>query len=305
MTPFTRFAPFAALLIAVVAGSSKPAPAQDKDKDKELVAKAKTAAAENLKKCKIDKPTVVETEHFLVAGSLPADKAKALGAVLERTLAVARKGAKFDDKDVAWKGKLTVYFLPDSEEYKAFMRRVLQTTPEGVYADLRTDPPLLVDPAELPGKPTEADLYAATAGRVAGELLRAKGTGTQVVPAWLRDGFGRVSALRAEGTTSKRYTTYRKEAAAAVYGAKTGRPAALDDVWSGAQTPAGVLLANSFAEFLAYGPRANDFGKFLDALRPSETVPNPTAEQHGFEALGWKDKAAPDAAWKKWVGAGK
>ena len=51
-----------------------------------------------------------------------------------------------------------------------------------MYVDLRADPPLVVDPAELPGKPTDADLYAATAARVAGELLQAKGTGTQVIP---------------------------------------------------------------------------------------------------------------------------
>jgi hypothetical protein len=299
----TRFAVLALLLTAFAVGTTAPARAQDKDK--ELVAKAKAVAAENLKKCKIEKPTVVETDHFLVAGSLPVEKAKALGEVLEKTVAVARKGAKYDDKDAAWKGKLTVYFLPESDEFKAFMRRVLQTTPEGVYADLRAELPLLADPADLPGKPTDADLYAATAARVAGELLQAKGTGTQVVPVWLRDGFGRVSAMRAEGLTSKRYLAYKKAAQGAVLGAKGGKPPALEEVWSDAKTPTGELLANSFAEFLAYGPRANDFGKFLDALRPSEAVQNPTVQQHGFEALGWKDQAAPDAAWKRWVATGK
>jgi hypothetical protein len=298
----TRLPLLGSLLAALAVGSPRDASAQDNDK--ELVAKAKAAARENLKKCKIDKPTVVETDRLIVAGSIPAEKAKALGAVLEKTLTVARKAAKYEDKEPGWKGKLTVYFLPDGEEFKAFMRRVLQTTPEGGYADLRAEVPLVVDPADLPGKPTDADLYAATAARVAGELLRAKGTGTQVVPGWLRDGFGRVTAMRAEGLTSKRYAAYKKTAQAAVFG-KTGKPATLEEVWSDAQSARGELLANSFAEFLAYGPRANDFGKVIDALRPSEAVQNPTVQQHGFEALGWKDQAAPDAAWKRWVATGK
>jgi hypothetical protein len=260
--------------------------------------KEKAAAKDNLKKIKIDKPTIVETDNFVVAGSLPEDKAKALGAVLEKTLPVARKAAKFEDKDVAWKGKLTVYFLPESDEYKSFMRRVLQTTPEGAYADLRSDMPLVVDPADLPGKPTDADLYANTAARVAGELLKAKGTGTQAIPEWLREGFGRVVVMKAEGANSKRYQTYRTQA-------KTAVPKKLiTDVLNGERSATADLLANSLAEFVAFGPKSADFGKFLDALRPSDANPTPMS-MSGFMALGWKDEAMTDAAWKQWVRTGK
>lgn len=275
--------------------------AQDKDKD----SKAKTAAAENLKKCKIEKPTVVETDHFIVAGSLSEAKAKALGEVLEKALAVGRKAAKYDEKDTAWKGKLTVYFLPESDEFKAFMRRVLQTAPDGIYVDLRAELPLIVDPVDVPGKPTDAELYASPAARVAGELLQAKGTGTQVIPAWLRDGFGRVSAMRAEGLNSKRYTNYKNAAKTAILNPKSGKPPTLEDVWSTEKSATGELLANSMAEFLAFGPKANDFGKFIEALRPSENVAAPTVAAQGFESLGWKDQMAPYQAWIKWVQTGK
>ena len=248
---------------------------------------------------------MVETDNFIIAGSMPEEKAKALGAVLEKTLPEARKAAKYDEKEFAWKGKLTVYFLPDGDEYKAFMRRVLQTTPEGVYVDLRAEPPLIVDPAELPGKPTDADLYTANAARMAGELLQAKGTGTQVIPSWLRDGFGRVSAMKAEGLTSKRYSAYKTAARKAILTPKGGKPPAIADVWSETKTATSELLANSFAEFLAFGPKEKDFGKFLDGLKPSEGVANPTVPQQGFESLGWKDDAMADAAWKKWAAATK
>lgn len=302
MTLRVRSAAVLALLTAAAFGSPMSAFAQDKEKDKAQAAKAKAAAVENLKKVKIDKATVVETDNFIVAGSVSEEKAKALAAVLEKTLPVARRAAKFDEKDTAWKGKLTVYFLPDSEEFKPFMRRVLQVPPEGVYVDFRSEPALLVDPADPPGKPTDADLYANTAARVAGEMLRSKGTGTQVVPEWLRDGFGRVTVMKA--TASPKYAAYKTAARTAVLALKGGKPPMIADVGSGEKSATADALSNSLAEFLAYGPKANDFGKFLDGLRPSETVTAPTV-LNGFMALGWKDDAAADAAWKRWVQTGK
>ncbi len=292
-----RFALAAALGILAVT-STAPATAQEKKGE------AKAAAIEALKRLKVSKPTVVETKNFVVAGTLPEAKAKSLGLVLEKTLAVASKAAKYDPKDSPWRGgKLVVYFLPDPEEFKSFMRRVLQVSPEGAHADLRADPPLLVDPVELPGKPTEADQFAATAALMAGELLKAKGTGTQRVPEWLREGFGRVSAMRAEGTTSKRYLAYRTQAKATVFGTRSGKPATISEAWSGQRSPTSELLANSLAEFVAFRPK-NDFGKFLDALRPGEGNRTPTS-MSAFMALGWKDEASAEAAWKNWVRTGR
>jgi hypothetical protein len=260
--------------------------------------KAKAFALESLKKVKVDKPGVFESDNFVVVGTLTDDKAKALAGVLEKAYAVGRKAAKFDDKDTAWKGKLVVYYLPDQTAFRALVRRAFEATPDdGPYANFKFDPPVLVDPAELPGKPTDADLFFNTAARVNGELLKAKGTGTQEVPGWLRDGFGRVTAMRAEGTTAKRYTAYKSAAKAAV-----AKGAKAEDVWSGAKNDA---LANSFAEFLAFGPKAADFGRVIDALKPSEEVQEPTLQAQGFAVLGWKDVASADAAWKRWVQTGK
>lgn len=296
-----RFAPLVALLAAAFA-TQTDAGAQDKEKEKDT--KARAAAVENMKKIKIDKPTIVESENFLVVGTVPEEKAKALSAVLEKVLPVARKAAKYDDKDGAWKGKLTIYYLPDSDEFKTFMRRVLQTPPEGTYADVRAEIPIIVDPGEVPGKPTDADLYANTAARVAGEVLVAKGTGTQAVPAWLRDGFGRVAQMRAEGTNGRRYQTYKAAARTAVLNPKGGKLPVIADAGSDAKSATVETLGTSVAEFLAFGPKANDFGKFLDALRPSDGNPTPTVST-AYTALGWKDEAMADAAWKKWVQTGK
>ena len=291
-----------AFTVAFTAPSS--APAQDKDKDKSLVKQAKDTALANLKKAGLDKPTVVETGNFIIVGSLSAEKAKALGEVLEKTTTLTRKTLKYDEKEASWKGKLTVYFVPDNAEYKALMRRAFQQPPEGAFADLRAEVPFIVDPAEVPGKPTDADLYTNTAARVSGEQLKAKGTGAQVIPDWLRDGFGRVTAMRAEGTTSKRYTAYKSQAKAAL--TKGGQPPTLADIWGDAKSANGEVLATSFAEYLAYGPGASKFPKFLDGLKPSENVAAPTVTQ-GLDAAGWKEKDMPalDLAWRRWISAGK
>ncbi|HEY1188418.1 MAG TPA: hypothetical protein VGE74_12270, partial [Gemmata sp.] len=265
------------------------------------VKQAKAAAIANLKKANIDKPTVVETPNYIVVGSLPEAKAKALGEVLEKSTVLARKALKFDDKESPWKGKLTVYFMPDSAEFKALMRRAFQVPPEGAHTDLRADPPILVDPAEVTGKATDADLYFNTAARVAGAHLQGKGTGTQNLPDWLRDGFGRVSAMRAEGANSKRYAVYKAQAKGAL--AKGGK---LADVWDAGKSPAGEALGLSFADYLTYGPGAAKFPMILDALKPGENNQAPTIQQ-ALEAAGLKDKdrefAPLEAAWKKWAAA--
>lgn len=288
-----RFALVLALLTALSVALGR-AEAQDKPDG----AKAKAFALEALKKAKVEKPGVFESDNFVVVGTFPDAKAKALAGVLEKAHAVARKAAKFDDKDTAWKGKLVVFFMSDESAFRSIVRRGFEASPdEGPYANLKFDPPVFIDPAEPNGKPVEADQFFNTAARVNGELLKGKGTGTQDVPAWLRDGFGRVTAMRAEGNNSKRYTAYKSAAKAAV-----SKGAKAEDVWSGAKNEA---LANSFAEFLAYGPKAADFGRVIDALKPSEEVQMPTLQTQGFAVLGWKDVASAETAWKRWVLTGK
>lgn len=294
-----------AALVAFAIVCPPESAAQDKDKDGKA---ARDAATANMKKLKVDSPTIEESDNFVVVGTVSKDKAAALAKVLEKMLPVARKAAKYDDKDTAWKGKLTVYFLPDSGEFKSFMRSVLQkSAQDGAYTDVRAEPPLLVDPVEVTGKPTDADMYASTAARVAGALLQAKGgareDGSPNVPAWLRDGFGRVAQMRAEGLTSQRYTKYKGVVRVAVLNPK-GAPAAMSDAWSDAKSATNEAIGASIAEFLAFGPKAAEFDKFLGGLRPSEEVGNPTI-QNGFMALGWKEQAQAEMAWKRWLQTGK
>lgn len=287
-----RFAQVLFLVVAAVVASGPPTTGQDK-KD---ASGQKAAAVANMKKAELGKSTVVETDNFLVATTMTEDKAKALGAVLEKVVPIARKALQYEEKEEPWKGKLAVYVLPEGRDFKSFMRGVVVAQPEGVHYSLGTDEPLVVDPVDVPAKATEADQFAATAAVVAGAYLKGKG-GTANVPDWLTDGFGRVTAMRAEGPNSKRYAAYRTAARGmAAKGVKAS------DLWAETKPAGADVLAASFAEFLAYGPMAKEFPKIVTAFRPDE-FGNTPGVQKALEAGGWKDLAALDAAWKKWATA--
>jgi hypothetical protein len=148
------------------------------------------------------------------------------------------------------------------------------------------------------GKATDADQFANTAAVVAGAYLKAR-AGSAAVPEWLADGFGRVTALRAEGATSRRYAAYKTGVRNALRG-----PVALPDLWGESKLPGAELIANSVAEFLAYGPGAPKFIDVINGFRPAENGDIPTAPQ-AFEAAGWKDVPTLEAAWRKWLVTGK
>lgn len=291
---------FLAVVLAIGAGFlDGPASAQDA---RAVAAKQKDEVQANLKKAGVN-ASVVETDNFFVAGTLPEEKLKALGAVLEKVVPVARKGLQYDAKDEAWKGKLSVYYLPESRDFKSFLRSVLMSRPESVYYDVRSETPLVVDPVDVSGKASEADLFSNTAGNVAAAYLKAKGS-TANLPEWLRIGFGKATALRAEGLNSMRYLAYKKAVKSVAAGGKGNPPAAIADLWSEGKPANYEVLAASLVEYMAYGPGAENFIKLVYGFRPDENGNSPSVAQ-AFEAAGWKETAMLEKAWQKWVATGK
>jgi hypothetical protein len=285
----------AALCIAALAALESPAPAQEAKKN---AVRQKNAVYEKLKKADFDRSAVAETEHFLVATTLPPEKAKALGVVLDKVVPVARRALQYEEKEEAWKGKLAVYYLPDGRDFKSFIRSVVGVQPGGIHYELRGDEPFVVDPADVPAKATEADQFAGGAAVVARAYLKAKGA-SAALPDWLVGGFGRVTAMRAEGLTSKRYLAHKAAARALA-----NRGAKPTELWGETKPASADLLANSFAEYLAYGPGAANFTKLITGFRPDDNG-NPPSPQAAFEAAGWKDWTMLEAAWRKWAATGK
>jgi hypothetical protein len=293
MTLTARIPAIFLLSCAAVAALTPSLRAQDAKAEN---SRQRAAAAANLKKAAFARSTIVESRHFIIATTLSEERAKALGTTLDRVVPLARKALQFEDKDEAWKGKLAVYYLPDSSDFKTFVRDVVVEQPEGVHYSLRTDEPFLVDPADAPASATEADRASSAAAIVAGAYLRARASGAQV-PEWLAGGFGRATVLRTEGLNSKRYLSYRSSARSlAIKGSKP------TELWAETPPAGAQALATSFAEYLAYGPGAPNFLKLLVGLRADDNG-NAPGVAAAFEAAGWKDLPALEAAWKKWATA--
>src|SRR5262245_56216691 len=83
--------------------------------------KRKKVAAANLAKGEVTKAVTVETESLIVCAALPEAKAKTLAEALLKAHALGRKVLQYDEKDDPWKGKLTVYYLPESRAFKTFV----------------------------------------------------------------------------------------------------------------------------------------------------------------------------------------
>jgi hypothetical protein len=268
----------------------------------EVSDRQKKVAGETLNKVEVRKGAVVETDNLIVAADLPEAKAKAVAETLQKAYRVARKALQYDAKEEPWKGKLTLYILPDSRTFKKFLRLVAGVKPEEPYhVAVRGDEQYAVSGAEFGEKATEADIAAEAAPLVGVALLLAKAGSNTPVPEWVRMGFGRAAALRAEGTASKRFTTYRATARALVLGGGGKFPAPIADVWSGTRKDADIL-AVSLMDYIAFGPGSPNFPKFLVGLRPNENG-DPPAITAVLEAAMWKEPML-DAAWRKWVQAG-
>jgi hypothetical protein len=299
------FPPLLVLAVAVGLASldSPSTSAQDKKDEKKANLNQKAAAVAAIKKADLPKVEIVETDNFIIGSTLSEEKAKALGATLEKVVPVARKGLQYEDKEEAWKGKLAVYYLPETRDFKSFMRNFVGEKPEGVFYSLRSDDPYIVDPADSQSKSTDGDKFANTAASVAQAHIKARGNSANL-PDWLTEAFGRVTAMRAEGLSSKRYTAYKSAAKPVVLGTKAGKPPAIADLWAETKPDGADMLANSLAEYLAYGPGKNNFLKLISGFRPGENGAIPTPAQ-AFESAGWKDLTVLETALRKWVQSGK
>src|SRR5439155_24205245 len=145
--------------------------------------------------------------------------------------------------------KLTVYYLPD-RQYKQFMRAVVgERAGDTAHYALKGDEPFVAVSPELPEKATDADVNGEVGAVVAAALLARKAP-TADFPDWVRAGFGRVTSMRAEGPSSRRYVAYKTQARSLVLGGK-GKPSApIADVWAG-RTKESEALATSLMDYLA------------------------------------------------------
>lgn len=266
------------------------------------LATQKAAAEANIKKAGLTSLTSVETDDLLIYAGVPPAKAKSLADALQKTSALSRTTLKFAADEQPWPGKLTVYVLTDAAQFTNFVRLVEQRRPDkGIYysINVRGDVPYVVHSVTPGERVSDAELMSDAAALVGAAVVNRKAGAGTVLPEWLSLGFGRTIAIRSDSNPT-RLSNYRSRARAAVLGTRT-RPAGarLADVWGGIRTKDTPVITASLVEYLAFGPEAEKFSRFLAAFQPSDENPEPSAES-ALAALEWQPEAL-ELGWKQWV----
>jgi hypothetical protein len=269
----------------------------------ELSDNQRKAAEANLKKGEVKKAAVVETKHFIVGATIPEARAKVLADALEKAYASARKGLQMEDKDAPWKGRLTVYYLTDRREFNLFTLTVAgEKTRDSYFLSAKGNEPFLINGPELGEKTPEADLFFETGVLVASATIQGQ-YASAILPEWVKNGFARAAALRAAGTTSPRFASYRAKSRRVVLGTTGKAPAPMANLWNDMPLDDRETVATSLMDYIVFGPGAKEADRFLGGFRPSDQVPNPGVAQ-ALEAAKWKEPQL-EAAWRKWVQTGK
>lgn len=276
--------------LALVAGLSVVARADDK---------LKKQAADALQKADVDTPSVVETQHLVVATSLPAAKAKTLADGLEKVYAQAARALKLTPEET--KTQVTVYVFAEVDHFRSFQRSVLKERPdddEYTTADLKRDDPLVAVSARRGERDPKFD---ALAGTELSKALLTKKAGSAKLPGWMTEGFAKAVAWRlspASGGTERAAVV--RMAPALRKGVK-GAPTVADKAWSGSVKEKEVVSA-SLMDYFTSGPGADKFGSVLSALIPTDATEMPSF----MDALKAADLTVEDLdrQWREWVSKG-
>ncbi|HEX4612187.1 MAG TPA: hypothetical protein VH092_28595 [Urbifossiella sp.] len=270
----------------------------------EVSDKQKAVALEHIKTSELKGYGVVESATLILASPLPETRSKAVAEALEKTAKTARKGLQFGDKEDAWKGKLTVYHIPDRKLLGNFLRTVAGERSEvSFYVGVRGDEPYAASSAEAGPKASDADIAADLGPAVGAAYFQSKAGPATSVPAWVRGAYGRAASLRSDAPTGKRLVSYKTAAKGTVLGKGRG-PATLAEVWAG-DRPDAELVATSLLDYMAFGTDKmgqEKFTRFVSNLRPDENGDSPEITKV-VETAGWKWQELENG-WRSWAAKG-
>jgi hypothetical protein len=255
---------FSFLLTTPLAADDKP----DPEAPKKL-------ARENWEKIEAGPLAMHQTDHFLIVAPMSSEgKLKEWGTLIEKTYDLAAQ-TLYGQNDTPFKGILTIYLLPNSEQINTFIRRIEKRRPlgreNGTYSVDDDRLFIAVGPRDKSEPPIE--VYAAQ--QVASVLLQRKVGKSTILPYWLLSGFGRatyyrlmpnLAAVKNERTAATRLLLAKKLTA--------------QNIWNGSlegDDPA--LLNPSLADFFAYGPGRMKFLAMLEAFKPGENEAKKSTEQ--------------------------
>ena len=245
------------------------------------------------------KSALHETKHFVVCA--PDALGKRLGDIgewLEKHHDKAKEALQFEIKEEAkgevLPGKVIVYLFAEREQFTSFVRRIegRRLSPDETASFAAADDKLHI--AVSPPRVKNDLPIEIQACEQAASLLMARRAGVSMpLPDWLTAGFGRATYYR----VAPRDKAVLADRALA---AKLARRRNASDIWDGKlSADEAETLQGSLANYLAYGPAARAFPKFLAGFMPGDNMASKTTGQ-AFDAAGIK----PDAlsrAWKLWA----
>jgi hypothetical protein len=235
-----------------------------------------------------------ETKHLLIYAPKGMEKRlKAAGVVLEGYHDRAAKALAFDGKGPeAYPGKVTVYLFGAADHLTTFARRVEKRRPmPGETGSFSAEDERLHAAGAAGGKGISVE---ARAGEQLAALLLTRKAGLRTpLPDWLVGGFGRATSYRV--LPREKFVLNDRRQARAL--AAKRQPA---DVWGGGlDATEADALQGSLADFLAYGPGAGRFAKFVAGFAPGEGMTSKTTVQ-AMESAGIK-VANVEKLWKPWA----
>jgi hypothetical protein len=278
------------LAMALVAGLSADARADDR---------LKKQAAEAMQKANVDTARVVETQHLVVASSLPEPKAKALADGLEKVYGQSAKALKLTPDET--KTQVTVYVFAEVDHFRQFQRSVLKERPdddEYATADTRRDDAFVAVSARRGEKDPKFDTLA---GGELSKALLGKKAGSAKLPGWMTEGFAKAVTWRLNPATgSAERAAVARMAPALKKGAKGVTPV-VDRAWMGTAKEKDVVAA-SLMDYFTSGPGVEKFSGLLSAMIPTDAAAMPSF----LDALKAADLTVEDLdrQWREWVSKG-
>jgi hypothetical protein len=264
------------------------------DETAEKIAAQKKAAQANWEKVEAGDMAHLETKWLLIYAPASMEKnLKTVGPLLEKHIELAAKALGYDLKELPWSGKLTVYLFAEQAHFAAFARRVEKRrvrAETSSWGSQEAGMHVAVSPAK--GR-TNVPLSLQAGEQLANLLLGLKAGTKTPLPGWLATGFGRATCWRVSPTIKSTVSERRQAATLA-------RSHSSSDLWyAKVEGEEADVMAASVADFMAYGPGASRFPKFVEGFKLEDNMQERTTDQ----ALTAANLSAAkiNQLWKTWA----
>ncbi len=242
-----------------------------------------------------EEPVVAETKNLIVLTPKSIGKrAQEWAKLAEKHRDLALKTLDLDDEE-AQEAKVGIFIWANADQLKTYIRRVEKRSPEKDEVAVVNPDDWVLRAAGLVGNSKEGTLGEHRAGEmVAAMMIGRKAKRTNKVPEWLTMGFGRATTWKL-ATPSLRPLLDEKR-----------RVAAYSKKWNGWQVicgeasgPDSLALQASAVYYLAFGPSASKFTKFVEGFQLDDN--NNTRSLDQVIEYSGIEREAFSSGWQKWV----